>query len=381
LSSEAAASGRLGRLRADEAAASGRLGRLRADEAYGSRTRRRRYGNAIAAPLLLRHASSLEHDTGAHPERAERVRAIERELAAHDWLGWERRESPPAELDRITAVHPGSYVEAVREVTSRGAAFDLDTPTSPGSWDAALHAAGGACVLVEELLGGRAPTGFSIHRPPGHHAEAARAMGFCLFNNVAVGAAHALERCGAERVLVLDWDVHHGNGTNAIFHDRSDVLFASIHQWPFYPGSGMLDDAGAGPGEGFSINLPVPAGSGPETWLPLLEHIVAPAAREYRPDLVLISAGYDAHRDDPLADCLLETSDFAAMAAHVRELGAELGAPVGAVLEGGYDVDALAASVAATLSALSDGVEPPSTQPVGPLLESVRQQVRRHWRL
>jgi len=277
-------------------------------------------------------------------------------------------------------VHPRSHVEAVRELSARGGAFDLDTPTSPGSYEAALHAAGGACSLVEALMGEQAPTGFSLARPPGHHAERARAMGFCLFNNVAVAARHALDSLGAERVLVLDPDVHHGNGTNAIFHDSREVLFASIHQWPFYPGSGALEDVGEGQGQGFSLNLPVPARTGGDTFLSLLEHIVAPAAREFRPDLVLLSAGYDAHRDDPVGGCLLTTEDYAELARVVRALSEELGAPVGAVLEGGYDLRALAASVAATMEALANGGEPRSV-PADELTLAEAERLRRWWAL
>src|SRR6185436_1426485 len=192
----------------------------------------------------------------------------------------------------------------------------------------------------------------------GHHAERATAMGFCFFNNVAIAAQHALGS-GAERVLILDWDVHHGNGTNDIFHARDDVLFASIHQSPLYPGSGPLSDVGTGAGEGFSLNLPVPPGSGERTFLSLVQHVVAPAAREFKPQIVLVSAGYDAHRDDPLASCELEDSSYAALAACVRELGL----PAGVVLEGGYALGALARSVAATLEALGDGVAAPSVEP------------------
>jgi acetoin utilization deacetylase AcuC-like enzyme len=178
-------------------------------------------------------------------------------------------------------------------------------------------------------------------------------MGFCLFDNVAVAAALAIAELGIERVFVLDWDVHHGNGTAEIFRRRADVLFASVHQGGIFPGTGAREDTGSGPGEGHTINLPVPAGSGEGVWLPLLEDEVLPAAARFEPQLVLISAGFDAHRNDPLAECQLETSSFAKMAAQVRDAAAGWGAPVGAVLEGGYNLEALADSVVATMAALA----------------------------
>jgi acetoin utilization deacetylase AcuC-like enzyme len=261
-----------------------------------------------------------------------------------------------------------------------GGALDPETVASAGSYTAALHAAGGACALVEALLGGEAEAGFSAMRPPGHHAEPARAMGFCLFNNVAVAARHALDSLGARRVLVLDWDVHHGNGTNDIFHASDAVLFASIHQSPLYPGTGPLEDVGRGAGEGFTVNLPVPPGSGEETWLALVQHIVTPVARAFAPDLVLVSAGFDAHRADPLASCRLEAASFGELARHMRAIADAAGAPVGAVLEGGYDVDALAASVAETLSSLAAGGAPRSVAP-DPTTERAAAVVGRFWDL
>jgi acetoin utilization deacetylase AcuC-like enzyme len=332
-------------------------------------------------PPFFRHPASLDHDTGhGHPERPDRIRAIEAELESREWLGWEPREAPAASEEQLLRVHPAEYVQRVREMSARGAAFDVDTPTSPGSYEAALRAAGGACALVEAMLGGGERTGFSALRPPGHHAERATAMGFCLFANVAVAARHALDGLGAERVLVLDWDVHHGNGTNALFHDTAEVLFVSIHQFPFWPGSGALDDVGEGPGEGYSINLPVPGGTGEAAFLSLIEHVVVPVGRQYRPDLILISAGYDAHRDDPLGGLALETSSFARMSSRMRALGEELGAPVGAVLEGGYDLSSLAGSVAETMAALSGGAVPP--EPTRhPLAEDAIELLGRYWDL
>jgi acetoin utilization deacetylase AcuC-like enzyme len=332
-------------------------------------------------PPFFRHPASLDHDTGhGHPERPDRIRAVETELERRDWLGWEPVEAPAATEEQLLRVHTAAYVERVRELSSRGEAFDLDTPTSPGSYEAALRAAGGACALVEALLTGGERTGFSALRPPGHHAEFETAMGFCLFANVAIAARHALDALGAERVLVVDWDVHHGNGTNAIFHDSREVLFVSIHQFPFWPGSGPLGDVGSGHAEGYSINLPVPGGTGEAAFLSLLEHMVAPAARQYRPDLILISAGYDAHRDDPLGGLRLETSSYGGMSARIRALGEELGAPVGAVLEGGYDLNALAGSVAETMAALGNGAVPPEVAR-HPLAEDAARVLGRYWEL
>jgi acetoin utilization deacetylase AcuC-like enzyme len=329
-------------------------------------------------PLLLSHPSSLLHETGwGHPERVDRMHAINAELERRDWLGFERREAPRASEEQLLAVHSRDHVDAVRETSARAGAFDLDTPTSEGSWEAALHAAGGACALVEALLGGGERAGFSLLRPPGHHAERERAMGFCLLANLSVGARHALDSLGAERIFVLDWDVHHGNGTNAIFHESREVLFASIHQSPFYPGTGPLSDAGAGEGEGFSINLPVPAGSGEDVFCGLVEHVVLPAARSFEPDLVLVSAGYDAHRDDPVGGCSLETSSFGELTRQVLTLGK----PVGCVLEGGYDLDALAASVAETMEVLTGSGAAPLSHPRGRLVDEAAAAVGRYWDL
>jgi acetoin utilization deacetylase AcuC-like enzyme len=332
-------------------------------------------------PPFFRHAASLDHDTGhGHPERPDRVRALEAELVGRDWLGWEPVEAPAADEEQLLRVHPREYVERVRAFSEEGRPFDMDTPTSPGSHEAALRAAGGACALVESLLSGGERTGFSGLRPPGHHAERSTAMGFCLFANVAIAARHALDALGAERVLVLDWDVHHGNGTNAIFHGSREVLFVSIHQFPFWPGTGPLDDVGEGDGEGYSINLPVPAGTGESTFLSLIAHVVAPAARAHRPDLILISAGYDAHRDDPLGGLSLETSSFGAMTSQVRALGEELGAPVGAVLEDSYDLRALSTSVAETMTALTNG-PPPRDVVRDPLADEAARVLGRYWDL
>jgi acetoin utilization deacetylase AcuC-like enzyme len=284
-------------------------------------------------------------------------------------------------LEALTAVHPAAYVESIRTMCEGGGgAFDPDTVASAGSYEAALHAAGGACSLVDALVGGEAGLAFCGLRPPGHHAEPSVAMGFCLFNNVAVAARYALDVHGLERVFVLDWDVHHGNGTNDIFHASREVLFASIHQSPLYPGTGPLFDVGSGDGEGFSINLPVPPGAGDSVWLSLVEHVVVPAARAFEPHLVLVSAGFDAHRDDPLAMCELTEESFGLMARQVRGLADAVGAPVGAVLEGGYDLRALALSTAAALEGFRDGGAVSGVEP-HPLALRAAEVVGRFWAL
>ncbi len=336
---------------------------------------------AMTAPVLLRHAASLGHDVGPHPERPGRLVAVERELAARDWAGFEPRDSRPAERAVLERVHPAAYLDALEALcASGGGALDLDTLVVPGSWPAALHGAGGAVEVVDLLLDGGAPCAASAHRPPGHHALAARAMGFCLLSNVAVAARHALDAHGLERVLVLDWDVHHGNGTNDLFHDTPEVLFASMHQWPLYPGTGAADDVGRGAGAGFTVNVPVPGGSGDATWTSVLEHVVRPLARAYEPQLVLVSAGYDAHADDPLGGCRVSDAGFAAMTASVRALAADAGAPLGFVLEGGYDVDALARCFALTLeaAAAADAPAPPEPE-VDPLAAAARRRLERWW--
>jgi acetoin utilization deacetylase AcuC-like enzyme len=336
--------------------------------------------------LYLHHPECLEHDPRelipGHPDTPERLMAIERELAAHDWLGWQRRLAPLAQEAQLELIHSSSHVRHIRGLAEAGGgAIDPDTAVGSGSYRAALRAAGAACEMTRALMARETHLGFCGVRPAGHHAEPDRAMGFCLFNNVAIAAELAIRELGARRVFILDWDVHHGNGTAAAFRGRSDVLFASIHQSGIYPGTGALGDAGSGPGEGYTINLPVPAGSDEEMWLSLIQHVLLPAALAFEPDLVLISAGFDAHREDPLAGCELETASFAEMARHVRDLARRLDVPLGAVLEGGYAPTASAHSVDATLAALA-GEEPARTVAPEPLLTPLAAaQVGRYWPL
>ncbi len=318
----------------------------------------------------------------AHPDTPERLVAIERAIGEREWQGLERRDAPAASEAELELIHRAGQVESIRELClSGGGAVDADTFVGEASYRAALHAAGGAGAMARSLLAGEDRVGFCALRPSGHHAEPTRAMGFCLFNNIAIAAELAIRELGAERVLVLDWDVHHGNGTAEAFRSRADVLFVSIHQAGIYPGSGPSSDFGSGEGEGYTINLPVPAGADEELWLSLVEHIVLPVATSFEPDLVLVSAGFDAHRADPLADCLLEAGSFAKMTCHLRDLAARLEAPLGIVLEGGYEPSALADSVVATLAALGGEGDAIESAPEALLTSRAAAGVARYWTL
>ncbi len=343
-------------------------------------------GVGAAAGLYFHDPACLEHDPRAHmpmhPDTPERIVALESTLADADWVGWERRAAPAASESELELVHSERHVHAIRDLcVAGGGEIDADTYVGEASYRAALHAAGAACSMTRALLRGESAVGFCGVRPAGHHAERDRAMGFCLFDNVAVAAELALRELGLRRVFVLDWDVHHGNGTAEIFRRSEEVLFASIHQSALFPGTGPLGDVGSGAGEGYTMNLPVPPGSDGELWLSLLEHVILPAARAFDPELILVSAGFDAHRRDPLAGCRLETEDFAAMACHVRELARALGIPVGAVLEGGYEPAVLGECVQVTLAALAGAGEAMEAAPEPLLTSRAAAQFQRYWPL
>jgi acetoin utilization deacetylase AcuC-like enzyme len=310
-----------------------------------------------------------------------RLQAIGAALDAREHLGWEVRSSPAAPDELLTAVHPQSHVDDIRALCEAGGGWiDGDTVCSPRSFVAAAHAAGGAAAMVDALLGEDRPAGAALHRPPGHHAEVDRAMGFCLFNSIAVAARRALDHHGAGRVLILDWDVHHGNGTEDVFRGTDEVLFVSIHQSPLYPGTGSAHEVGSGAGTGFTVNLPVPEGSGDAVFTSLVAHVVAPLARAYDPRLILLSAGYDAHAEDPLAGCEVTDAGYRVMAATVRALADDLGIPVGLVLEGGYDVDVLARGVVATLEQLGDEQpDPPGAIDEHHLAQAARERLAPYW--
>ena len=267
--------------------------------------------------LYYSHPASLDHRTGAHPENPERIRALEAALEGADYR-LERLESPRASSEQLERVHAPAHIGAIEEFCAAGGGMiDIDTAASPGSWEAALRAAGAACDAVDRLLAGEAPAAFCGLRPPGHHAERDRAMGFASSTTLPWPPGTRSSAAGAERVLILDWDVHHGNGTEEIFKASNQVLYASIHQWPLYPGTGAADYEGEG-GGGFTINLPVAPGADSERFRALVDHVVAPVARAFRPGLIAISAGFDAHRSDPLASCLVEEEGYWQMAATMR---------------------------------------------------------------
>ena len=304
---------------------------------------------------LYTHAACAGHDPGlAHRERPERLTAI---AAAVDAAGLGARlqacvprPAPRAALERV---HAASYVEMILGLRGRSRRLDADTVVGPGSVEAALHAAGAALDASAAVLAGTARSALCAVRPPGHHAERDHAMGFCLFNNVAVAAAAALAG-PLQRVLVFDPDVHHGNGTQHLFYDSAAVHYVSIHQYPFYPGTGAAGERGSGPGAGYTLNLPLPAGSGDDEYLAATERQVLPALRAFAPQLVIVSAGFDAHRRDPLGMMRVSTAGFTTLYRLLLDELDRLHVPHLFVLEGGYSLEALGECVAALLTELAD---------------------------
>ena len=302
--------------------------------------------------LLYTHPACLEHDPGPyHPESPARLRAVLEALEAPEFAGLERREAPEAAIADLIRVHPRAFVErllaAVPDEGHRG--IDADTILSPASGRAALRAAGAVVAAVDAVVAREADNAFCAVRPPGHHAEPGRAMGFCLFNNIAVGALRAREVHGLTRVAVIDFDVHHGNGTQARFADDASLFYASTHQFPLYPGTGAASETGVGN----IVNVPLRPMSGSQEFRLAMTRTILPALDEFRPEMVLISAGFDAHRNDPLAQLLLEDTDYTWATERLLEVACQhAGGRVVAALEGGYNLSALASSAAAHLRVL-----------------------------
>jgi len=305
------------------------------------------------ATLITTDRRLLAHDPGqGHPESPARLAAVLADLERAPPAGVVLEAPRPATEAEIEAVHSRPYRTSLQALAGRRARLDQDTAMSEGSWDAACLAAGAAVGAVEGVWSGRVQNAFALVRPPGHHAEPARAMGFCLLNNAAI-AAEAARRAGAARVLILDWDVHHGNGTQNIFAARPDVLYASVHQYPFYPGTGANDEVGSGAGKGFTVNCGLPGGQDDADYGVVFHDLLLPAARAFAPDLVIVSAGFDPHERDPLADMQVTDRGFAAMCSAVAELAdGACGGKLVLLLEGGYDLEALATSVRACLEVL-----------------------------
>ena len=327
----------------------------------------------------------MDHDTGhGHPERRERIGVLLQSVLEQP--GLRRVEARIATPDELTLVHDEGHFDRVARTQNVSAyAFDADTPVCAQSFATACLAAGGLLNILDEVMAGRLRNGFAFVRPPGHHAERGRAMGFCLFNNVAVAAAYLRRHHGLDRVMIVDWDVHHGNGTQHMFERDPGVLFVSAHRYPFYPGTGAMNEVGDRDGEGFTVNLPFVGGFGDAEYVEAFHNIVEPIAAEYAPQFVLISAGFDAHRHDPLGGMSVSENGFAAMTRSlVRIAERSAGGRAAAVLEGGYDLHAMRDCSARVLSELrtSPPEEPgPAPTRAQPILEAVRRLQRNYWKI
>jgi acetoin utilization deacetylase AcuC-like enzyme len=306
--------------------------------------------------LVISHPACLAHDMGeGHPERPDRLRAIERALESEVFQMVARDAAPRVELSAIERVHPKEYIDAIRAATPKQGlkAIDQDTSMSPGSYEAALRSAGGAVFAVDEVMSGKVRNAFVATRPPGHHAELATAMGFCFFNNAAIGARHAQAAHGAERVAIVDFDVHHGNGTQHIFWDDPTVMYGSTHEMPLYPGTGAVGERGE---HDQIVNAPLRAGDAGEAFREAMEAVILPQIEAFSPDLIIISAGFDAHRRDPLANLNLVEADYDWATRRLMEIARrKCGERVVSVLEGGYSLEGLARSAAAHVTALMEG--------------------------
>jgi acetoin utilization deacetylase AcuC-like enzyme len=343
----------------------------------------------MARTAVVTDRRYLRHFAGrGHPERPERLSAMID--MAEAMAGSEVALIAPraAERDEIALCHDPAFIEEVERTRQFDRfAFDADTYTSRDSFDAAVLAAGGVLTAIEAVLAGEVENAFALVRPPGHHALAARAMGFCLFNNVAIGAAWLARRRGLSRVAIVDWDVHHGNGTQEIFYDSSQVLYLSAHQFPYYPGTGSLYEVGVGAGTGFTVNLAMPAGFGDAEYLHGFDAVFMPVLRSFKPEFILVSAGFDCHFRDPLGAMEVSEQGFAGMARRLRELAAEsCGGRLVLVLEGGYDLQALVASGRAVLDELRGEVGESPSHPVqsklmAPLVEQAWRVMRNFWSL
>ncbi len=331
-------------------------GRWRKTCIFPARTRFAKQELEIVTTLLISHPACLAHDMGeGHPEQPDRLRAVERVFESENFQILARDVAPRAEISAIARVHPLDYIEALRAATpTQGhTEIDQDTSMSPGTFEAALRSAGGAVFAVDEVMTRKVRNAFVATRPPGHHAELATPMGFCFFNNVAVAARHARSAYGADRVAIMDFDVHHGNGTQHIFWDDPNIMYASTHEMPHYPGTGSIGERGE---HDQIVNAPLRAGDAGDAFREAVDVAILPRIVEFAPDLVIISAGFDAHRRDPLGNINLVEADFVWVTRKLMEIAQKrCGGRIVSVLEGGYDLQGLARSVAAHVTTLMEG--------------------------
>ncbi len=306
--------------------------------------------------LLIDHPACLQHLTPmGHPERPDRLRAVEQALSADKFKPLLREQAPMASLETVALCHPMDYVEEIREASPKEGLIhlDADTSMSPGSFEAALRAAGGATFAVDQVFAGKAKNAFVATRPPGHHAETARPMGFCFFDNVAIAARHAQKQHGIARAVIVDFDVHHGNGSQEIFWDDKSVMYCSTHQMPLFPGTGAVIESGE---HNTVVNAPLRPGDGGAAFRAAFETRILPRLAEFKPELVIVSAGFDAHMRDPLASINLDETDFTWATQKLMDIAdRHAGGRIVSVLEGGYDLKGLSDSVAAHVTALMQG--------------------------
>lgn len=335
---------------------------------------------------IVADARYQEHYTGRnHPERAARISALLGLVDEYQRPGIKRLAPRLATPEEIALIHDSTHIGRVAATAETSYfAFDADTPVSAQSYTTALLATGGFLTLLEAIMTREVDNGFALVRPPGHHAERNRAMGFCLFNSVAIGAQYLREKFGLKRILVMDWDVHHGNGTQHSFYDDPGVLFVSTHQYPYYPGTGAAEEAGQGQGEGYTVNLPLPAGWGDAEYQELFQAVIEPICRQFDPEFVLISAGFDAHARDPLGGMEVTEEGFGSMAKILLRIARDHAQNrCAAILEGGYDLEGLQKSVLRVLDEMSGETLTAALPPLAPrgLLPRVKAVQRHYWEL
>jgi acetoin utilization deacetylase AcuC-like enzyme len=345
----------------------------------------RRYELFMRTTGLVSDSRFRQHDPGpGHPERPERLLVLEELFASDRFRDLPRIDARAALEDEVERVHTAELLEAVADSAGRPyTSFDGDTTASAGSFEAACLAAGAAIELADAVHDRQVDSGFAALRPPGHHAERDRAMGFCLFNNVAIVARHLQARRGVERVLILDWDVHHGNGTQHSFYSDPAIMYVSLHQYPFYPGTGAADECGVGSGAGRTVNVPMPSGCSDPEYYAALRDVILPVAREFDPQFVLVSAGFDAHEIDPLASMCLSTDAYTGMTHAMTSLADECAdGRLLMLLEGGYSLEALRDSVAVVLDALAEPKAfAPSEGELTPWGAATRRAMSSYWKI